>query len=303
MNRHATLQYSLPELLPYINWLYFFHAWGFGPKWAETARVAADPAARRAWLGRQPAAEVEQAQACLQLYDEAISMLNALSDPPAEFGTIGRCILFDVRTDGDDICCQTDCGEVRLPCLRQQAHGSGPDGTYLSLADYLNPNGDTLGVFATSVDAKIETLYAGDPYRHMLVQLLCDRLAEATAEKMHQYVRTTLWGYAPHETLPPEALFAEQYQGIRPAVGYPSLPDQSINFVIDRLIGLHELGITLTETGAMRPHASVSGLMIAHPQASYFSIGPIGLDQLADYARRRNMPVATLRKFLNKNLM
>ena len=73
--------------------------------------------------------------------------------------------------------------------------------------------------------------------------------------------------------------------------------------MIDRLIGLHELGITLTETGAMRPHASVSGLMIAHPQASYFSIGPIGLDQLADYASRRNMPVAALRKFLNKNLM
>lgn len=141
-----------------------------------------------------------------------------------------------------------------------------------------------------------------DPYEGLLLQTLSDRLAEAATEKMHQYVRRTAWGYAPDEQLPVADLLQEKFQGIRPAVGYPSLPDQSVNFLIDRLLDLRRIGILLTENGAMQPHASVSGLMLAHPAARYFAVGRIGNDQLEDYARRRDMPVDVMRKFLAANL-
>jgi cobalamin-dependent methionine synthase I len=157
-------------------------------------------------------------------------------------------------------------------------------------------------VFATSVDMGLETDFAHDAYQKMMVQLLADRLAEATAERMHEEVRKHYWGYAPDEQLTMEELHVEKFQGIRPAVGYPSLPDTSLNFVIDELIGMRQIGIRLTESGAMKPHASVSGLMIAHPQARYFTLGKIGEDQLADYARRRGLPVEMMRKFLGSNL-
>jgi cobalamin-dependent methionine synthase I len=132
----------------------------------------------------------------------------------------------------------------------------------------------------------------------MLAQTLADRLAEATTERLHQEVRTMLWGYAPDEQLSIPDLLLERFQGIRPAVGYPSLPDQSINFVIEDLLDFKEIGITLTEHGMMRPHASVSGLMLGHPAAQYFSIGRIGEDQLADYAARRGKTVEEMKKYL-----
>jgi cobalamin-dependent methionine synthase I len=148
----------------------------------------------------------------------------------------------------------------------------------------------------------LETDFDHDTYQKMMVQLLADRLAEATAERMHEEVRKNYWGYAPDEQLTMQELHIEKFQGIRPAVGYPSLPDTSLNFVIDELIGLRQVGIRLTESGAMKPHASVSGLMMAHPQAHYFAVGKIGNDQLADYARRRGLPVEVMRKFLSANL-
>ena len=144
--------------------------------------------------------------------------------------------------------------------------------------------------------------FDSDPYEKMMAQLLADRLAEAAAERMHEEVRKHYWGYAKDENLSMEQLHQEQFQGIRPAVGYPSLPDASLNFVLDELLDFRQIGITLTESGAMRPHASVSGLMLAHPEAHYFSIGRIGEDQLADYARRRQMPIDKMRKFLTANL-
>lgn len=119
---------------------------------------------------------------------------------------------------------------------------------------------------------------------------------------MHEYVRREAWGYAPDEHLSMADLLAERFQGIRPAVGYPSLPYQSVNFLLNELLDMSQVGITLTEHGAMYPHASVCGLMMAHPQARYFSVGKIGEDQLADYACRRGLPVEVVRKFLAANL-
>ena len=135
-----------------------------------------------------------------------------------------------------------------------------------------------------------------------LAQTLADRLAEATAERMHEEVRKELWGYAKDERLTIEEMLQEKYVGRRPAVGYPSLPDQSLNFLIDELLDMKRIGVSLTESGAMRPHASTSGLIINHPQARHFAIGHIGEDQLKDYALRRGMPENRIREFLASNI-
>ena len=148
----------------------------------------------------------------------------------------------------------------------------------------------------------MEGLYEKDPYKHLLVQPLSDRLAEAATEKMHEYVRKEVWGYAKEENLTIPELLVEKYQGIRPAVGYPSLPDQSINFLLNELLDMRQIGISLTENGAMYPHASVCGLMFAHPASEYFSVGKIGEDQLLNYATRRGKSVEEMRKFLAANL-
>ena len=156
-----------------------------------------------------------------------------------------------------------------------------------------------IGLFATSADMGLETDFASDAYQKMMAQLLADRLAEAAAEVLHEEVRKHLWGYAPDEDLSIADMLIEKFQGIRPAVGYPSLPDTSLNFVLDDLLDMKQIGIRLTESGAMKPHASVSGLMLAHPEARYFNLGKIGEDQLRDYARRRGLPIEICARYFN----
>lgn len=259
-----TFDYSLQHIAPFINWLYFDHAWGVNSKTdAERQRL--------------------RDEACMRLEHYAL-----------RYHTHAVFALFDVHREGDDIVFP----QLLFPCLRQQQQ----DSDFLSLADFISTGTDKIGVFATSVDEAMATDHADDPYEQLMMQLLADRLAEATAECLHQQVRTCYWGYAPDEHLSTDDLLAERWQGIRPAVGYPCLPDTSLNFLIDQLIGLRQIGITLTESGAMKPHASVSGLMISHPAAHYFSVGKIGDDQLADYARRRQLSVAETRKYLQSNL-
>jgi len=185
--------------------------------------------------------------------------------------------------------------------LRQQKPKQ-PGYPNLCLADFVRPISsgikDEAGVFATSVDNELQKAYLNDDYLRMMSQVLADRLAEGTAEKMHEEVRRKHWGYAPNEQLTMEQTHMEEYQGIRPAVGYPSLPDTSINFILADLINMKGIGIRLTQSGMMTPHASVSGLMFAHPKSQYFELGRIGDDQLHDYARRRGLPVELIRKFL-----
>jgi cobalamin-dependent methionine synthase I len=173
------------------------------------------------------------------------------------------------------------------------------------LSDFVRPLSlgisDTVGVFAATANTEIEQFYGEDPYKQLLAQTLADRLAEAGTEKMHEYVRKTAWGYAKNENLSIKELLSEKFQGIRPAVGYPSLPDQSVNFILNNILDMSRIGITLTQNGAMNPHASVCGLMIAHPSAHYFSVGKIDGIQLSDYAIRRGKTVEEIRKFLNIN--
>ena len=148
----------------------------------------------------------------------------------------------------------------------------------------------------------MEKEFEDDDYKHMLCKTLAERLAEAAAEKIHETIRKSVWGYAPDENLSVKELLNEKYCGIRPAVGYPSLPDISVNFLLDELLDMKRIGITLTENGMMHPHASVSGLMFAHPKSIYFSIGKIDEAQLADYAGRRGKTVDEMRKYLRANI-
>ena len=235
-----------------------------------------------------------------RLRQEAEAFLDTLE---GKYHAHALFLLLDAYSDGDDIIVSDD---RRIPMLRQQEVGSG----YRSLADYVAPldSADTssltskIGLFATSVDMGLETDFSSDAYQKMMAQLLADRLAEASAEVLHEQVRKQLWGYAPDENLSIADMLIEKFQGIRPAVGYPSLPDTSLNFVLDGLLDMKQIGIRLTESGAMKPHASVSGLMLAHPEARYFNLGKIGEDQLRDYARRRGLPIEICRKFLAGNL-
>lgn len=293
--------YAVGDVAAFINWIYFFHAWGFAPRFASVARQHACAGCRAAWLNSIRAPDRPKAEAAAALYDDAVRMLAELG---REWHTYGRFGLFPAWGGGDDIVLRPDGGgRVVLPCLRQQRVARDGD-PFLCLADFLRPEGqeaDRVGIFAATVDGEMERLYEGDDYRRMLVQTLCDRLAEATTELLHLDIRRTHWGYAPDEDLPLDDLLAERYQGIRPAVGYPSLPDQSIAFVIDEVLQMGEIGIRLTESGAMTPHASVCGLMFAHPAAHYFAVGPIDRQQFEDYARRRGRSPEDMARFLRAN--
>ena len=287
---------ALNQVSDFVNWLYFFHAWGFNPKFAAISQVHNCFACQTAWLKSFPVEEQTKAKEAIKLMEDARELMRELEDK-----LVCQCAfqLFDANADGDNLLI----GGKVFPLLRQQ-HTSQGD-VCLCLSDFVKPvetgEPDHVGVFAASID-DTTLLDTDDAYRKLLVQTLCDRLVEASVEKLHLQVRKELWGYAADEQLSTYDLLQEKFQGIRPAVGYPSLPDQSVNFIIDELIGLHDIGITLTEHGAMHPHASVSGLMLAHPQARYFSVGKIGEDQLKDYSQRRGLPVEVMRKFLAANL-
>ena len=291
-------KYALHDVAEYINWLYFFHAWGFPPRFATIANIHGCDVCKASWLNTFPQEEVSKAAEAMQLFKEAGRMLQLLD---RDYHTLSVVRLCDANSDGDDLLLN----DVRFPLLRQQTVKT-TEAPYLCLSDFVKPlrlgEKDTVGVFAATVEEEMEHLYEQDDYKRMLVQTLCDRLAEASTEKMHEEVRRQIWGYAPDEHLPISDLLVEKFQGIRPAVGYPSLPDQSVNFIIDRLIDFSSIGIHLTENGMMVPHASVSGLIFAHPQSRYFSVGKIGDDQLSDYSQRRGMSTSDMRKFLASNL-
>lgn len=326
MDIKERLTYKVHEVAEYINWTYFFHAWGFAPPYAAVAGVCGCASCKSAWISGFPREQRPKAREAAQLYDDACRQLRQL-EGQVEVRVLFRLCPAHAEEDNLIISGKT------FPLLRQQQR-QAPGHPCLCLSDFVRPAAqgpDIVGLFAATVQAiatatqvaaaeegngKATTTAMqaaaadaapckaaeGDAYTRLLDQTLADRLTEAAVEKMHQYVRTKAWGYAAAEQLDIPRLHREEFQGIRPAVGYPSLPDQSVNFLIDGLLGMRQIGIRLTENGAMCPPASVSGLMLAHPEARYFSVGKIGEDQLADYARRRGLPVEAVRKFLAANL-
>ena len=293
------VSYGVGELAPYINWVYYLHAWGIKPRFAGAAFVHDCPACRTAWVKSFPVADQAQAAEALRLCSDSRQLLFTLEQ---QLQVKGCFHLARAASCGDDLLLDG----VRVPLLRQQQVRDGEP--CLCLSDFVRPlrEGkavDYVGLFATSVTPLNESAETnGDPYSQLMVQTLSDRLAEAAVECLHLYVRRQVWGYAPEEQLTIPELLNEQFQGIRPAVGYPSLPDQSVIFLIDHLLPLRQIGIRLTERGAMHPHASTCGLMFAHPSSRYFAVGRIDEEQLVDYALRRGLPLEEMRRYLQSNL-
>ena len=294
---------NLREIVPYIHWTFFFMAWRLNGKY-EGIETACDCSACKAgWLQKFAFEERPKAEEALKLYKDAQEMLRRFLDE--KLVTINAMVgIFPAYAEDDNIIVEFEGQKITIPTLRQQLPSN--DGFCYALSDFIKPQDDYVGVFANTVlgvEAFAETFEKDDDmYHSILIKTLSDRLAEATAEWLHYKVRTEIWGYAPNEKLDVNEFFKTHYQGIRPAVGYPSLPDQSIIFTLDKLIKFEDMGIMLTENGAMFPNASVSGLMFDHPKSKYFNIGKIDENQFQDYARRCGKSPEVLRKWLASNL-
>lgn len=279
LNKLIKLEFSVSQILPYINWDYFYYAWQL-PTSARKTKFGAIQAKK--------------------IYKEANTMLEKWGN---ENTNHLRChvLLTEAIGSGEDIILPKV--KTFLPMLRQQTkkHSNFEDKDFLCLSDFVRKN-DYIGLFGCTMIRDLKE-YSNDPYNHILSQTLADRLAEAATERMHEIIRKKHWGYAKNENLSIKDLLVEKYDGIRPAVGYPCISDTSINLRIGKIIDFNKLGIKVTENGAMIPHASVSGLIIANRESKYFSIGKIGEDQLIDYASRCNIPIDKIRPFLAANLL
>jgi 5-methyltetrahydrofolate--homocysteine methyltransferase len=266
----------LDSIEPFIDWNPFFQTWELRGRYPQ---ILADERAK-------------------ELYDDARKLLHEIIEKRllqarAVYG------IWPAHREGDDIVLPN----ATFHTLRQQQETT--TGQNLALADFIAPSGDFVGGFAVTAGLGVEELVAHfqrdhDDYNSIMTKALADRLAEALAEKLHRDLRLA-W-YAPNETLTPEDLAAEKYRGIRPAPGYPACPDHTEKRTLFELLGAERLGIELTESFAMSPAASVSGLYFAHPRSRYFAVGKIGRDQVHDYAARKKMPVAEIERWLGPNL-
>ncbi|MEI4505537.1 methionine synthase [Sphingopyxis sp. CCNWLW253] len=286
---HRFDDWSLDDLRECIDWTPFFRAWelhGTYPSILEDDVVG------------------ETAQA---LKADADAMLDRLI---AEKWLTARgvCAFWPCARDGDSVTIHLAEEErhVTLPFLRQQIKKSR-DRANMCLADFIDPAGDWMGGFAVGIhgiEPHSERFRADkDDYSDILLKALADRFAEAFAERLHQHVRTELWGYAPGEQLTNEALIKEEYRGIRPAPGYPACPDHSLKPILfDLLQAGDNAGLVLTESFAMLPTAAVSGFYFGHPESQYFGVARIGSDQLEDYAQRRGVDIETATRWLRPNL-
>ena len=284
------------EIIPYINWIYFLTAWNFPAKYASVVYLDGCDSCKASWLSSFPEEERQKASEVMQLVKDAKRMLDKWAADDVEFvkAIIG---FYPVKVIEQDI----EISGRNIPLLRQQEKNEND--TYKSLVDFFNPAGDYAGLFVVTAGHGTEHKLnkykeLNDTYNEILMQTLCDRLAEAAAEYLHEQVRKEYWGYAPNESLTKEELFKADYQGIRPASGYPSLPDISLNFTINEILDMNKIGVQLTPNGAIYPTASVSGLFISHPDSDYFYIGKIDNVQIDNYAQRKNISIDNAKKWL-----
>jgi 5-methyltetrahydrofolate--homocysteine methyltransferase len=275
-----TVEPDLTALRAMIDWQFFFLAWELKGKY---------PAILEQLVARE-------------LFDDANDLLDQiLAD--GHLDARGAYGFWPAHSEGDDILVSPGRGGIRLPMLRQQtAKPSGRPNR--CLADYVAPAGDHLGGFAVAIHGaeKLAASYEdrGDDYQSIMVKALADRLAEAFAEHIHLQARRD-W-YEPDADPSIEDLHAERFRGIRPAFGYPASPDHSAKRPLFGLLDAAQLGMSLTESCAMTPAASVSGLLFAHPSSRYFTVGRIGKDQAEDYARRRSVNLTEAERWLRPNL-
>ena len=285
---------DLAEIVPYIDWTFFFHAWqlkGRFPKILDDA---------------------DKGEEARKLYADAQAMLEKIL---AEKWLQAKAVvgLFEANSVGDDIELKDESGQTLTVLHNLRKQGKQPAGKYNEcLADFVAPVGsgktDYIGGFAATAGIGIDEKIAEfdkdhDDYSSLMLKALADRLAEALTEWLHEKVRRDLWGYGADEQFSKDELIEEKYQGIRPAMGYPASPDHSEKDLLwDLLDAEKNTGIWLTESKAMVPTAAVSGLYFSHPDARYFAIGKINKDQVEDYANRKAMTVVEVEKWLAPNL-
>jgi 5-methyltetrahydrofolate--homocysteine methyltransferase len=291
IGRRVLKEFPLDQLVPYIDWAPFFHTWEMRGRYPD---LLADPA-------RGPAAR--------ELLANARDLLTEIVERKL-FTAHGVYGFFPANSEGDDILVYGDITRTkelaRLHTLRQQRDQHGKP--QLALADFIAPREsghiDYVGAFAVTAGHGCAELCERferdlDQYNSIMAKALADRLAEAFAEYLHKRARAE-WGYGKTEQLGLEDLIAEKYRGIRPAPGYPAQPDHTEKPIIFDLLQVTDVtGISLTESFAMMPAASVSGIYFAHSAARYFGVGSIGKDQVESYAARKNMRVAEVERWLS----
>lgn len=295
---------DLREITTFIDWKFFFHAWRLTGRYDDISAVCDCASCRIGWLQQFEEGEQDKALEALKLYKDAQALLRDIFENKSLIIN-ASVYLSEAYSDEDgNIVFHTENGELKIPMLRQQ-HPS-TDGFCYALSDFLAEKNDYAGTFVTTV-LGVEKMAEEfdkeeDVYNSILIKTLADRLAEAAAEWLHYKVRREIWGYAADEKLSVKEMLQTKYQGIRPAVGYPSLPDQSIIFDLDNVLHFDKIGVSLTENGAMFPNASVCGLYFAHPKSKYFMVGKIDENQFLDYARRREKTPAEMKKWLASNI-
>jgi 5-methyltetrahydrofolate--homocysteine methyltransferase len=288
------LEVPLGQLTEYIDWTFFFTAWELKGRFPQ---ILEHP---------------EYGEAARDLYKNATKLLQRIVD---EKLLTARAVygFWPANSDGNDIVLWNDVarsGErMRFNMLRQQQTKTEP-GPHLSLSDFVAPLStglvDYVGGFAVTAGLGCDELARGyerqlDDYSAIVVKALADRLAEALAEMLHQRARRD-WGYGADEKLSPAELIEERYRGIRPAFGYPACPDHTEKRKLFNLLQAEAQSMSLTESCAMLPAASVSGLYFAHPQARYFNVGKLGRDQVVAYATRKGMMLSEVERWLSANL-
>ncbi|MFO0692727.1 MAG: methionine synthase [Polyangiales bacterium] len=291
VGRRVLEDVPLETIARYIDWTFFFSAWelkGRFPQILEHPEIGA---------------------AAKELYENGTKLLQKILEGKllrarAVYG------FYPANAEGEDVVLYTDESRTaelaRFPMLRQQT-AKPDDQPYFSLADFVAPKGvpDYVGAFAVTAGIGADELAAKyeadhDDYHAIMVKVLADRLAEAFAEYLHERARRE-W-YAPDESFTNEQLVREEFRGIRPAFGYPACPDHTEKATLWKVLGADEVGIHLTETFAMMPAASVSGIYLGHPEARYFAVGRVDRDQVEDYARRKGMTLAEAERWLQSGL-
>lgn len=282
---------KIEEITPYIDWTPFFSSWQMKGKYPA---ILEDDV-----IG-------VEAQ---KLYDDANRMLEKIIidktiTAKAIFG------IFSANSKGDDVVIDNNRGMQEVMYFLRQQRKKAPGKTYASLSDFIAPasHNDYLGMFAVTAGIGIEKIVAQyeadhDDYNAIMCKAVCDRLAEALAEKLHYDVRTDYWGYEAKSVIDYEEMIKERYQGIRPAPGYPACPDHTGKDAIWKLLDVeNKIGIKLTESKAMYPAASVSGFYFGHPDSKYFGLGVIDKDQIIDYATRKEITIEEAEKILAPSL-
>lgn len=288
---------SFETLAAYIDWTPFFHTWQMKGKYP---RILNDKK-----LGEQATELFEDAQKMIQIFIERPEIKTS--------GVVGIFPANSVNADDIEIYDpkNTDAILATLPGLRQQS--PVPEGKpNMALADFIAPASaevtDHIGCFAVTAGLGMDQLLeefdqSNDTYSSIMAKSIGDRFAEAFAEYLHREVRINLWGYASDESLSQDEVIAEKYRGIRPASGYPACPDHTQKLILWELLDVEKhTGITLTESLAMWPASSVSGWYFSHPDSRYFGVGKLGIDQINDYASRRNINTEVAEKWLNSSL-